>query len=81
MATLTVRGVPDAEKEALRVRAAKNGHSMEAELRRIIHEALKESPEPEEDLYTALRRRVEPFGGVELPEPPDEPVRKPPGFE
>ncbi len=81
MATLTVRGVPDAEKEALRVRAAKHGHSMEAELRHIVHEALKDSLEPEEDLYTAIRRRVEPFGGVALPEHPDESVREPPSFE
>ncbi len=80
MATLTIRGVPDEEKEALRVRAAKNGHSMEAELRQIIHEAVNQEAAPEEDLYTAIRRRVEPFGGVEIPEQPD-PPREPPTFK
>lgn len=80
MATLTVRGVPDEEKEALRVRAARNGRSMEAELRNLIHEAVSEQVEPEEDLYTAIRRCVEPFGGVELPAHPDEPAREPPDF-
>jgi len=43
MASLTVRGIPEAEKEALRVRAAKNGRSMEAELRAIIREAVKDA--------------------------------------
>lgn len=82
MATLTVRGIPEAEKEALRVRAAKNGHSMEAELRRIIHEAVKDETTVEErGLGSAIHRRFVPFGGVELETHPDIPVREPPIFE
>ena len=46
MASLTVRDIPEADKEALRVRAAKNGRSMEAELRAITHQiSLEEQPE------------------------------------
>lgn len=81
MATLTVRGIPEDEKDALRVRAAKNGHSMEAELRQLIHQAVKQDLAGGESLYHAIRRCVDPVGGVELPEMPDEPVSAPPKFE
>lgn len=81
MATLTVRGVPEAERDALRVRAARNGHSMEAELRRIIHEAVREEAAEEGGLASAIRRRFAPYGGVELPEHPPVTPREPPGFE
>lgn len=36
MAMLTVRNIPDEVHRALRVRAAKQGHSMEAEVRAIL---------------------------------------------
>jgi len=80
MATLTVRGIPETEKEALRLRAAKNGRSMEAEVRAIIHEAVNRN-ESSNNLYEAIRKRVEPFGGVDLAEHPDEPAREPPKFD
>ena len=40
MATLTIRDVPDKERDRLRKQAAANGRSMEAEARRIILEGL-----------------------------------------
>lgn len=80
MATLTVRGIPETEKEALRVRAAKNGRSMEAEVRAIIHEAVNRN-ETSDNLYAAIRKQVEPFGGIEIPENPDKPAREPPTFK
>ena len=40
MPTLTIRNVDPALKEELRVRAARHGRSMEAELRHILKEAL-----------------------------------------
>ena len=40
MATITVRDLPDEDRDALRVRAAGRGRSMEAEVRALIHEAL-----------------------------------------
>ena len=36
MATLTIRNLPDDVRKRLRVRAAENGHSMEAEARQIL---------------------------------------------
>lgn len=40
---LTIRNLPEAVHRALRVRAAKRGHSMEAEVRQILESAV--SPE------------------------------------
>ena len=40
MTTLTIRNVDPALKEELRVRVARHGRSMEAELRHILKEAL-----------------------------------------
>ena len=41
MAMLTVRNLPEEVKQALRIRAAKNGRSTEAEVRFILEEAVK----------------------------------------
>ncbi len=40
MAMLTVRNIPDAVHRALRTRAARRGHSMEAEVRDILESAV-----------------------------------------
>lgn len=40
MATLTIRNLPDSVRDELRQRAAAKGLSMEAEVRRLISEAL-----------------------------------------
>ena len=81
-ATLTIRSVDAALKERLRVRAAQHGHSMEAELRDILQETLKE-PEPpaEPHLYDRIRARFAPLGGVDLELPPRELVGEPPSFD
>jgi len=41
MASITVRNVPDETHRALRVRAAQNGRSTEAEIREILEEAVR----------------------------------------
>jgi plasmid stability protein len=67
VATLTIRNVAARLKEQLRVRAARHGHSMEAELRQILKEALADRRDRrnEVDLATAIRRRFEPLGGLD----------------
>ncbi|MCK0506014.1 plasmid stabilization protein [Aromatoleum anaerobium] len=40
MAMLTVRNIPEAVHRALRMRAARHGHSMEAEVREILESAV-----------------------------------------
>jgi len=81
MATLTIRNVDHVVKERLRVRAARHGHSMEAELRAIVAEALeKDEQRGALSLAEAIRRRFAPFGGVELEPHPQMPAREPPDF-
>ncbi|HEX3952450.1 MAG TPA: Arc family DNA-binding protein [Stellaceae bacterium] len=81
MATLTIRDVAPELKQLLRLRAARNGHSMEAELRQILKDSLRnEAAAPELDLGEAIRRRFAPFGGVELDIPPREDGPAPPEF-
>ena len=41
MATLTIRNLPDAVRDKLRVRAAQNGRSMEAEARHVLEGAVE----------------------------------------
>jgi len=46
MSTITVRAIDDTLKARLRAQAAAHGHSMEAEVREILRQAL-ETPPPE----------------------------------
>ena len=80
MASLSIRNLDETTKKRLRVRAAENGRSMEAEARTILRAAVSNGPVPEDNLYDAIRRIVEPIGGVELELPPREPLRDPPDF-
>jgi plasmid stability protein len=71
MATLTIRNLEPALEERLRLRAARNGRSVEDELRRILSATLGEERNPEINLAAAIRRRFLPLGGIELePHPP-----------
>jgi len=69
MTQLTIRGIDDRLKRALRVRAAENGRSMEAEMRQILRTALSmPSPEEEhmrklEEIEAAARLRFPSEGG------------------
>ena len=47
MASITIRNIDDDLKERLRVRAAKNGHSMEEEARIILNRAIHGIQGPE----------------------------------
>ena len=80
MATLTIRNIDAALKARLRVRAARNGRSMEAELRHILGEILAVDKDSEPNLVEAIRRRFAPLGGVELEPHPRVPVGEPPEF-
>jgi len=84
MATLTIRNVDPEVQKRVRVRAAENGRSMEAELRQIIKDAVAitpaEKPQTGRDLAEAIRRRFAPYGGVELEPFPPAPMGPPPEF-
>lgn len=64
-AALSIRGLDDDVRERLRIRAARHGRSMEAEIRAILVEAVGE-PAPTATLVTALLDRFGELGGVEL---------------
>jgi antitoxin FitA len=65
MATLTIRGLDDDTKARLRVRAARHGRSMEAEVRIILAEALPPQP-ASGSLGSRIHARFADIGGVEL---------------
>lgn len=65
MATLTVRGLNDATKTRLRVRAAHHGRSMEAEVRAILEDALP-SETTSSGLGSRIHGRFAAIGGAEL---------------
>lgn len=72
---MTIRNIDDALKKRLRLRAAGNGRSMEDEARDILRVALSAQPAKTQSLVEAIRRRIEPLGGVDLEIPPREPMR------
>ena len=80
MASITIRNLDDTLKRKLRLRAAQRNRSMEDEARNILRTALAEQPAQVGNLADAIRRRVEPVGGVELSLPPRGPMREPPDF-
>jgi plasmid stability protein len=81
MTTLTIRNVDAAIKERLRMRAARNGRSMESELRHILTETLAPESSREPNLAEAIRRRFAPLGGVDLDPHPRVLVGEPTRFD
>lgn len=65
MAAISVRNLEDDVKERLRVRAARNGRSMESEVRAILVEAVSE-PDRKVGLFDALMDRFGEVGGIDL---------------
>ena len=75
MASITIRKLPEITKRRLRLRAARNGHSMEQEAREILQGALQQPQESQqENLAVAIRKIFAPLGGVELQIPKREPI-------
>lgn len=77
MAAITIRQLDDRLKARLRMQAARNGHSMEEEARNILKAGLAPETAEKSDLARAIRRHIEPLGGVDLALPTREPIRKP----
>lgn len=65
MAAVSIRDLDDRVKERLRVRAARHGRSMEAEMRAILTDAVSE-PGEDTGLFQALVDRFGQLGGVDL---------------
>ncbi len=69
MATLTIRNVPEDVKQALRVKAAQNGNSLEETLRRLLSDVVADQHAPASRISAEeiMRRAVE----LEADEPTD----------
>ena len=66
MATINIRDFPDSAKEALRIKAAKAGVSLEAYARQLLHAASKTSDQPPQDLFELSRQFFGDGKGVDL---------------
>ena len=64
MASLTIRDLDDQTKERLRVRAARQRRSMEAEARHILREAVSRDDGLPTDLATQRGPSAEPGTGI-----------------
>ena len=78
MASLTIRRLDERTKSRLRVRAARNGRSMEEEARTLLRAALTGNQQEPPNLADAIRSRFRRLGGFELDPPQREPIREPP---
>jgi plasmid stability protein len=65
MAALSIRDLDENVKRRLQSRAASHGRSMEAEVREILADAVRE-PADSAGLFTAVLDRFGALGGVEL---------------
>ena len=80
MAVLTIRGIDEATKTALRVQAAQHGVSMEEEARRILRSAL---PHPDEQtpMGQRLLRRFHEVADEDFTLPTRQVPRTPPSWD
>jgi antitoxin FitA len=79
---LQIRNLDPRVKQALRVRAARNGRSMEAEARQILTDAISQSKKMQSrSLAESIHRRFAALGGVVLDEHPPVPVGEPVRFD
>lgn len=69
MAAVSIRDLDDSVREKLRMRAARHGRSMEAEMRAILTAAVTDE-QARPGLFNALASRFAQLGGVDLDVPP-----------
>jgi plasmid stability protein len=70
MAAISVRDLDEDVAARLKVRAARNGRSMEAEVRAILTDTVTAADDERPNLAQAIRERFAAIGGVELEIPP-----------
>lgn len=66
VASIIIRRLPENTKRRLRIRAARNGHSMEQEARELLETGLARADSEPENLGEAICRRFAPLGGADL---------------
>jgi plasmid stability protein len=82
MTSLIIRDLDDRLSDALRLRAARHGQSVEAEARQILQSALAaRQTAPDRKLAEQIRGRFASLGGIELNLAARDTERAPPDFE
>lgn len=81
MGAITVRNLDEKTKRELRMRAARNGRSMEEEVRRMIRYLLDQPETETPHVVDVAREIVERTGGFEIELPPRQKMREPPSFD
>lgn len=82
MSGITVHDLDPETMQRLRSRAVEHGHSVEAEVQRILETALRPPAERTgRDLVDLIQAHVAPLGGIELELPPRDRVRALPSFD
>lgn len=66
MAAISVRDLDESVASRLKVRAARHGRSMEAEVRAILTDAVAVGEDDQLNLAQVIRERFAAIGGVEL---------------
>jgi antitoxin FitA len=66
--------------ERLERRAAQHGHTIEAEIKAILHKVLTAEPSTQPNLATAIDRRFADLGEFEIPKITREQMRTAPDF-
>jgi plasmid stability protein len=64
MASVTIRSLSDRTHRLLKIRPARNGRSLEAEVRQILRDAV--APQPRLKIGSELAALGHRFGGIEL---------------
>jgi antitoxin FitA len=82
MPSILIRDLPQATKDALKIRSVQHKRSMEEEARQILNSALKRfmAPVPELSFGEKIHARFAALGGVELKIPERSPMRPLPVF-
>ncbi len=78
MATITIRNLNEETKRKIRLLAARHGHSMEEEVRRILDRTVNQDHET--GLGTYISNQFKEIGGVALDIPARSPVRPAPNL-
>jgi len=78
---LMIRNLDENVKKRLRLQAARHGRSMEEEARRILAAGLQPRRPAFDNVADAIRRIVEPIGGVDLEPLPRGTLRDIPRFD
>ena len=79
MSAITVRNLPEETHRALKLRAARNGRSTEAEIREILEEAARPKDRVKGGSELAAFDRK--FGGLDLDIKRDQTLTEPASFE